>query len=146
MLGEKKINRQGQVSESKGIQRQRKIKLLQREKESKQTENDVAAAATHSSTGFDLGDKATGPRKVKLKSYPQDSFGTQKRAFHHSWFEEHNWLEYSVNQNTAFCFQCRVFGKNIKHDSFVSSGCKNWKKALVIFGKHEMTPVLPQLL
>jgi len=31
-----------------------------------------------------------------------------------------------------------VFGRNIKHDSLVSSGCKNWKKALVIFGKHEM--------
>ena len=31
-----------------------------------------------------------------------------------------------------------MFGKNIKHDSLVSRGCNNWKKALVIFGKHEM--------
>ena len=112
------------------------------EREGEQTdqerENYEAASAMHSTTGFDLGDKDTGPRQVKLKSYPQDSFGTQKRAFHHSWFEKHNWLEYSVNQNTAFCFPCRVFGKNIKHDSLVSSGCKNWKKALVIFAKHEM--------
>lgn len=99
------------------------------EQTDQERENDEAAAATHSSTGFDLGDKDTGPRQVKLKSYPQDN---------HSWFEKHNWLEYSVNQNTAFCFPCRVFGKNIKHDSLVSSGCKNWKKALVIFGKHEM--------
>lgn len=32
----------------------------------------------------DLGDKDTGPRRVKLNSYPQDCFGTPKRAFHHS--------------------------------------------------------------
>lgn len=112
------------------------------EREGEQTgqdrENDEAAVPTHSITGFDLGDRDTGPRQIKLKSYPQDTFGTQKRAFHHSWFEKHNWLEYSVHQNTAFCFPCRVFGKNIKHDSLVSTGCKNWKKALVIFGKHEM--------
>ena len=28
--------------------------------------------------------------------------------------------------------------QSIKHDALVSSGCKNWKKALFIFGKHEM--------
>ncbi|KAK0156561.1 hypothetical protein N1851_000139 [Merluccius polli] len=83
MLREKKINRQGQVRESKGIQRQRKIKLLQREK-SKQT------------------------KRGKMMKQLQQLTPLQ------------------------------VFGKNIKHDSLVSSGCKNWKKALVIFGKHEM--------
>lgn len=67
-----------------------------------------AAAATDSSTGFDLGNRDTGPRQVKFKSYPQDSFGVQKRAFNNSWYEKHNWLEYSVNQNAAFCFPCRV--------------------------------------
>ncbi|KAL4007591.1 hypothetical protein ACER0C_001443 [Sarotherodon galilaeus] len=134
-LREKKVNRQVQVRESK--ERQRSCsKWMERQRKIK--ENDEAAAATHSTTGFDLGDKDTGPRQVKLKSYPHDTFGTQKRAFNHSWFEKHNWLEYSVNQNAAFCFPCRVFGKNIKHDSLVSSGCKNWKKALVIFVKHEM--------
>ncbi|CAI5669123.1 unnamed protein product [Oreochromis niloticus] len=90
------------------------------EQTGQERENDEAAAATHSTTGFDSGDKDTGPRQVKLKSYPHDTFGTQKRAFNHSWFEKHNWLEYSVNQNAAFCFPCRVFGKNIKHDSLVS--------------------------
>lgn len=58
------------------------------EREGEQTEqereNDKAAAATRSSTEFDLGDKDTGPRQAKVKSYPQDSFGMQKRAFHHS--------------------------------------------------------------
>ncbi len=40
------------------------------EREGEQTDqerkNDEAAAATHTSTGFDLGDKDTGPRQVKL--------------------------------------------------------------------------------
>jgi len=80
--------------------------IIEREGEQTDQERDTdeAAVATHSSKGFDLGDKNTGPRQVKLKSYPQDSFGTQKRAFHHSWFEKHNWLKYSFNQNRAFCF------------------------------------------
>ena len=64
------------------------------EREGEQTdqefENDEVAAETHSTTGFGLGDKDTGPRQVKLRSHRQDSFGTQKQAFHHSWFEKHN--------------------------------------------------------
>uniref|UniRef100_A0A8C6LXF4 DUF4371 domain-containing protein n=1 Tax=Nothobranchius furzeri TaxID=105023 RepID=A0A8C6LXF4_NOTFU len=47
-------------------------------------------------------------------------------------------LLYSVNLSAAFCFPCRVFGKNIKHDALVSSGCRNWKKALSVFSKHDM--------
>ncbi|KAK1171307.1 zinc finger MYM-type protein 1-like, partial [Acipenser oxyrinchus oxyrinchus] len=101
-------------------------------------ESNQAAAATPSRNESDLGDKDTGPRQVKLNSYPHESFGTQKRAFQHCWFEKYNWVEYSVRRNAAFCFPCRVFGKNIKFDSFVNNGCKNWKKAVFIFGKHEM--------
>ena len=47
----------------------------------REEETDQAAAATN-----DLGEKDTGPRQVKLKSYPQDSFGAQNRSFHHSWY------------------------------------------------------------
>lgn len=58
------------------------------EREGEQTDqerdNDEAAAATPSSTEFDLGEEDRGARQVKLKSYLQDSFGKQKRAFHHS--------------------------------------------------------------
>ncbi len=32
-----------------------------------------------------------------------------------------------------------MFGKNLKQDIFVSSGFKNWKKALNAFHKHEGT-------
>ena len=47
----------------------------------REEETDQAAAATN-----DLGEKDTGPWPVKLKSYPQDSFGAQNRSFHHSWY------------------------------------------------------------
>ena len=43
-----------------------------------------------------------------------------------------------VNLNAAFCFPCRLFGKNIKYDALGSSGCHNWKKVLSIFSKHAM--------
>ncbi|XP_063615327.1 zinc finger MYM-type protein 1-like [Penaeus indicus] len=105
------------------------------EQASHEEEKDQEAAAPL----CDLGDKDTGPRQVKLNSYPEDSFGTQKSAFHHSWFAKYTWLKYSVNLNAAFCFPCRVFGKNIKHDALVSSGCRNWEKALSVFSKHDMT-------
>ncbi|KAK7889100.1 hypothetical protein WMY93_024660 [Mugilogobius chulae] len=75
------------------------------------------ASASNITNRLDVGDKDTGPKQVKLRSYPQDSFGTQKRSFSHSWFEKHEWLEYSVQKNSAFCFPCRLFGKNLKHDS-----------------------------
>ena len=59
------------------------------EQTDQESENDEAAAATHS-TGFDLGDRDTGPRQIKLRSHPHHSFGMQKQAFHHSCFEKHN--------------------------------------------------------
>jgi hypothetical protein len=33
-----------------------------------------------------------------------------------------------------------MFGKNVKHDTFVSTGLTNWKKALDLFREHEKTP------
>ena len=109
-----------------------------REQTSREQENNQAAEAPPLCSVHDLGHKDTGPKQVKQKSYPHESFGTQKRAFHSSWFVNHTWLEYSVDLNAAFCFPCRLFGKNIKHDALGSSGCHNWKNALSIFSKHAM--------
>ncbi len=53
-----------------------------------------------------------------------------------NWFQTFAWLEYSVKKDSAYCFACRVFGKNLKQDIFVSSGFKNWKKAVNAFHKH----------
>ena len=30
----------------------------------------------------------------------------ERRAFHHSWFDDHKWLHYDENLDAAFCFTC----------------------------------------
>lgn len=68
-----------------------------------------------------------------------DQFGSQKRAFQGQWFQAFKWLEYSRKENAAFCFACRIFGKNLKEDALVSGGIRNWQKALSKFKKHNDT-------
>ncbi len=98
-----------------------------------QTENAVRDVS-------DLGQKCDGPNQVKLSEYPQQRFRVRKRSFSANWFSHFPWLEYSVSKDAAFCFSCRMFGRNIRHDNFVSTGVSNWKKALDIFKEHEKTP------
>lgn len=88
----------------------------------------------------DLGQKCDGPNQIKLLEYPQQRFGLRKRSFSAIWFSNFPWLEYSVSKDATFCFSCRMFGKNIRHDNFVSTGVSNWKKALDIFREHEKSP------
>lgn len=87
-----------------------------------------------------VGEKHCGPKQVKLSQYPQHNFGLKKRSFNSNWFGSFPWLEYSISRDAAFCFSCRMFGKNMKHDTFVSTGLTNWKKALDLFREHEKTP------
>lgn len=100
-------------------------------------EQEQAAASVSTETVLDLGDRNTGPKQVKLAQYPQSVCGTHKRAFQYKWFQSFNWLEYSCKRDAAFCYGCRVFGRNLKRDVFISGGVKNWKKALDFFHKHE---------
>ena len=88
----------------------------------------------------DLGEICDGPNQVKLAQYPQHWFGLKKRSFNSSWFANFSWLEYSVTRDAGFGFSCRMLGKNVKHDTFVSTGLTNWKKALDLFREHQKTP------
>jgi hypothetical protein len=60
--------------------------------------------------------------------------GDRQRSFHDSWFKNHNWLEYSVTKDAAFCFYCYLFKQqrheNFAIDAFTSKGLCNWKNAL----------------
>ncbi|XP_073483759.1 zinc finger MYM-type protein 1-like [Aquarana catesbeiana] len=89
----------------------------------------------------DLGDVDSGSMQPKLKQYPYEMFGSQKRSFQFHWFEKYNWLEYSCSKNTAFCFACRNFapkGKRHNLDALLTTqGFKNWKRALDSFKEHE---------
>uniref|UniRef100_J3ND22 TTF-type domain-containing protein n=1 Tax=Oryza brachyantha TaxID=4533 RepID=J3ND22_ORYBR len=47
-----------------------------------------------------------GPCQQVDHNYPQKKIGGANRSFQKSWFKKHNWLEYSVAKNAAFCFYC----------------------------------------
>ena len=82
-----------------------------------------------------------GPFQPKGHVFKKSSFGKEKRSFQCNWFERHAWLEYSVDKDAAFCFWCYLFrpinDNRFGDDVFVSTGCKNWKKILVISREHE---------
>lgn len=50
-------------------------------------------------------------------------------------------LPYSVSQNAALCFSCRLFGKQVSwvnKDAIISTvGFSKWKRALDSFREHE---------
>jgi len=50
------------------------------------------------------------------------------RRFQPNWFDEFNWLEYSVHKDAAYCFVCYLFKDNCDvrgGDTFVDGGFRN---------------------
>lgn len=75
------------------------------ETEREQHTGHQAKAAGFQDVCFDLGDKDTGPKQLNLSQYPQDQFGTQKRAFQQNWLQSFKWLEYSSRKKCC-CLLC----------------------------------------
>ncbi|XP_076315924.1 52 kDa repressor of the inhibitor of the protein kinase-like [Tachypleus tridentatus] len=44
-----------------------------------------------------------------LKRYPATEYSGQSKSFNKNWRNQFTWLEYSVTQDAAFCFACRLF-------------------------------------
>jgi hypothetical protein len=59
------------------------------------------------------------------------------RRFRADWFKQFAWLEYSPNQDAAYCFYCFLF--NSSDSEFSKAGFNNWKKSLERYRKHEGT-------
>ncbi|XP_008178673.1 uncharacterized protein LOC103307940 [Acyrthosiphon pisum] len=84
-----------------------------------------------------------GPVQPKLRNYTKSVTGEGKskrtRSFKSSWFEQYKWLEYSVLENSVYCFPCRFFALNNPDSIFTSSGYKNWKNAMSSkgFSRHD---------
>ena len=72
----------------------------------------------------ELGTKESGPYQPKLDSYPLTEFGTQKRGFNQKWFNLFPFIEYSINTNRVYCFECRHFCilEGNSEDLFVTTG------------------------
>ncbi|XP_076330104.1 zinc finger MYM-type protein 1-like [Tachypleus tridentatus] len=75
-----------------------------------------------------------------LKRYPATEYSSQSRSFNKNWYDQHLWLKYSVTQDAAFCFVCRLFShthfskpeKSFTHESF-----QNCKKATTSLKSHD---------
>ncbi|KAK0144461.1 Zinc finger MYM-type protein 1 [Merluccius polli] len=79
----------------------------------------------HSGPPDDLGEDK--PAQIILKKFPSRLFNGQKRSFVALWYNQRDWLEYSVKAEAAFCFACRKFGT--VDSVFTKSGYCDWKHA-----------------
>lgn len=80
---------------------------------------------------------AKGPTQPTGYKFPS----LNKRSFHEKWFSKHNWLEYSVEKDKAYCFYCYLFKHDrmddkFGHDAFTSAGFSTWKNAYKALPKH----------
>ena len=65
-------------------------------------------------------------------TFPLTLIGTKKRSFNPDWCSSHNWLEYSLEKNAAFCFACRHFtvdDGSRAEGTFTKVGFRDWKHA-----------------
>ena len=77
-------------------------------------------------------DTLDGPKQPILKSYNPKKFGNENatRDFNSKWYNDHPWLEYSVEDKTASCHACQKFICK----EFVFS---NWKKPERLIKRHK---------
>ncbi|XP_034211299.1 zinc finger MYM-type protein 1-like [Prunus dulcis] len=72
-----------------------------------------------------------GPCQPRGHSFPQSNISGLNRRFIPQWFDEFDWLEYSVSKDAAFCLYCNLFKSNFEQvgsEAFTGAGFKNWKK------------------
>ncbi|XP_042027293.1 zinc finger MYM-type protein 1-like [Salvia splendens] len=71
------------------------------------------------------------PCQPRTFSFPQKEVGGSRRRFMVSWFDKWDWLEYSMDEDAAFCFVYYLFKNEVGHaggDAFVNKGFKSWNK------------------
>ena len=80
------------------------------------------------------------PRQPTDLQFPTTNFSGKTRSFNPRWFGQYRWLEYSVKNDAAYCFACRLFGSSSIGNSrpekaFTSAGFRDWKHATGSYGK-----------
>ncbi|GBN56214.1 hypothetical protein AVEN_47730-1 [Araneus ventricosus] len=76
--------------------------------------------------------------QLRLERFPKHKDGDRFRSFNSKLYH-FKWLEYSVSQDSVYCFYCRHFSENssisdYKCDIFIVAGYRQWKKC---YGKSE---------
>ena len=72
-----------------------------------------------------------GPCQPRGHEFPTKLIGAKPRRFVANWFDEYQWLEYSVKVDRAYCLSCYLFREQSgKHgtDAFVTDGFNSWSK------------------
>jgi hypothetical protein len=62
-----------------------------------------------------------GPTQPKEFSFPRKWQTGEWRSFQKSWFDEFDWLEYSVSKDAAYCLYCYLFFDPRKPEKFGST-------------------------
>jgi len=52
---------------------------------------------------------ADGPCRPELYEFPLTVMGGRKRSFRSAWYSSFPWLEYSLTEDSAYCYYCRLF-------------------------------------
>ncbi|KAL5861691.1 hypothetical protein ACOSQ4_002987 [Xanthoceras sorbifolium] len=61
--------------------------------------------------------------------YPLSESGNQNHRFQRSWFTKFSWLEYSIENDRAYCFPCYLFySSTSQYRTFTIEGFNNWKR------------------
>jgi len=82
-----------------------------------------------------------GPTQPIGHNFPRKRVGNDWRQFLPKWFKEHDWLEYSVSKDAAFCFYCYLFRQEADHEKFghvvfTKTGFNDFKHAYRGFPGH----------
>ncbi|KAI5356218.1 hypothetical protein L3X38_009113 [Prunus dulcis] len=74
-----------------------------------------------------------GPCQPKDRTFSQTDLSGYDRRFNVKWFDEFDWLEYSISKDVAFCLYYYLFKSNfiicqVCSDVFTEVSFRNWKK------------------
>ncbi|XP_021828767.1 zinc finger MYM-type protein 1-like [Prunus avium] len=80
-----------------------------------------------------------GPCQSRSYKFPQTNQSGINIRFIAQWFDEYDWLEYSIAKDVAFCLHCYLFKPNFDQvggDAFTGVGFNNLKKRKERFNLH----------
>ena len=69
----------------------------------------IVNATTNSQPPLDIAQGAHQSPVRPVIKLPTTLIGSKKRSFKSDWYSKYRWLEYSVQNNVAYCYACRLF-------------------------------------
>uniref|UniRef100_A0A1X7U290 TTF-type domain-containing protein n=1 Tax=Amphimedon queenslandica TaxID=400682 RepID=A0A1X7U290_AMPQE len=94
----------------------------------------LSASAVCISVPNDIALTTTSLCQPKNITLPKRVYSDKERSINPAWYVQVQWLEYSVMQDAAYCFPCRLFGsfaigRSRPEKAFTVDGFRDWKHA-----------------